>query len=296
MNLLLSATHTVADCAAATRRFTEWLGYRCVEDGELPDDLAAGWAVPASAGRRYAVMQPESGAEVFVRFVEGDPVPGYAPIRSYGWAAMEICVQDVLAVNARMLADGSPFEVIGPPKRIPGIDTIHPMQVRGPDQEIVYLTQMLTDAPGSGLPVAGSLVDKLFIMVLACADMRATALWFAERLLLDAAAPLAIPYTMISRAFGQSLTELHEIVTATWQGDIFLEFDQYPAAATARPRVEGALVPGVSVCSLLHPAFDRLELDWLSPPARREGVIYRGRRSGVVLTPEGALLEIVAPD
>jgi len=296
MNLLLSATHTVADTDAAKRRFAQWLDYRCVEEGALPADVAQAWGVPASAGRRYAVMQPQSGAEVFIRFVEGDPVPDYLPIRSYGWAALEICVQDVLAVNARMTDAASPFAVIGPPRRIPGLDTIYPMQVRGPDREIVYFTEILTDAPDSGLPAANSLVDKLFILVLACPDMQATAHWFAETLKLDLTAPMAIPYTMISRAFELPLTELHEITTASWQGDVFLEFDQYPEGSVVRPRIEGALPPGVAVCSLLHPQAGKLDLDWLSPPVRREGAIYRGRRSGVVLTPEGALLEIVAED
>lgn len=296
MNLLLSATHTVSDVRQAAGRFQDWLGYRCVEQGQLDPALAASWATPASAGRPYAVLQPASGAEVFLRLVEGDPVPEYRPIRTYGWAALEICVQDVLAVNQLMLQAGSPYEVIGPPSRIPGLPTIHPMQVRGPDLETVYFTQILTDDPASGLPRAGSLIDKLFILVLACPDMRQTADWFAQSLRLHLSDPMAIPYTMISKAFDQPLTQLHEIMTAKWQGDVFLEFDQYPADATERPCHPAALPPGVSICTLLHPEFDGLQLDWLTKPVERDGAIYQGRRTGVVLTPEGALLEIVAGD
>ncbi len=296
MNLILSATHTVASAADAAQRFEQWLGYSCVEKGTLPEELALAWRAPASVGKPYAVMQPESGADVFVRFVEGDPVPDYKPIRSYGWAAMEICVQDVLAVNERMLQPGSPYEVIGPPNRIPGIDTIHPMQVRGPDQETLYFTQILTDDPKVGLPQAGSLIDRLFIIVLACPDMRKTMDWFARSLGLGLTEPMAIPYTMISKAFDLPKSELHEIVTATWGDDIFLEFDQYPEATVERPKVEGALPPGVSICSLLHPDFDSLDVEWISKPIPRAGAIYKGRRCGVALTPEGALLEIIADE
>jgi hypothetical protein len=294
MNLLRCATHIVADLDAATARFAQWLDYAIVEQGEVATDLAASWDAPTSAGRRYAVMQPASGAKVFLRFVEGDAVPDYLPIRSYGWAAIEICVTDVLAVNARMLQPGSPYPVIGPPTKIAGIDTIHPMQVRGPDQETLYFTEITTDAPDSGLPKAGSLIDKLFILVLACPDMRASVDWFAANLKLDMTAPMAIRYSMIAHAFDLPISDLHEIVTAKWQGDVFLEFDQYPVGTVVRPQHEGALPPGVAICTLIHPAFDTLELDWFSAPVVRDGPLYAGRRVGLIKTPEGALLEIVA--
>jgi hypothetical protein len=294
MNLLRCATHTIADLDATIARFAQWLDYSVAEQGEVAADLAEAWGTPASAGRRYAVMQPASGAEVFLRFVEGDVVPAYLPIRSYGWAAIEICVQDVLAVNDRMLAAGSPFPVIGPPTKIAGIDTIYPMQVRGPEQETLYFTEITTKAPDSGLPKAGSLIDKLFILVLACPDMRATVDWFARTLKFDMTGPIAIRYSMIAQAFDLPISDLHEIVTAKWQGDVFMEFDQYPQGTIDRPCHPGALPPGVSICTLTYPAFDKLDIEWFSAPVVRQGPLYAGRMVGVLKTPEGALLEIVA--
>lgn len=294
MNLLRCATHTVVDLDATVARFAQWLDYAVVEHGEVPADLAASWGAPASAGRRYAVCQPASGAEVFLRFVEGDAVPDYLPIRSYGWAAIEICVQDVLKVNERMLQPGSPYPVIGPPTRITGLDTIFPMQVRGPEQETLYFTEITTDAPDSGLPKAGSLIDKVFILVLACPDMRATVDWFARTLKLEMTDPIAIRYSMIAHAFDLPITDLHEIVTAKWQGNVFLEFDQYPAGTVVRPAHPGALPPGVSICTLTYPDLDALDVAWIVPPVERGGALYGGRKVGTVRTPEGALLELVA--
>lgn len=293
MNLLRCATHTVADLDATIARFARWLDYSIAEQGAVPEDLAAAWGTPASAGRRYAVMQPASGAEVFLRFVEGDAVPDYLPIRSYGWAAIEICVQDVLAVNERMLQPGSPYPVIGPPTRIAGIDTIFPMQVRGPEQETLYFTEITTTAPDSGLPKAGSPIDKLFILVLACADMHGTVDWFAKVLGFDITAPIAIRYSMIAHAFGLPISDLHEIVTAKYDGDVFLEFDQYPDGTVERPCHPGALPPGVSICTLTCPGIDTLEVEWFSAPAVRHGPLYAGRKVAVLRTPEGALLELV---
>lgn len=291
MTLLKCATHVVGDINDAIARYESWMEYRTVEQGDVPADLAAAWNAPASAGRRYAVLQPASGDEVFLRFVEGDPVPEYAPIRTYGWAAIELCVTNVEAVNEKMLQ--SPFEVIGPPKPLDGFATVKPMQVRGADLETVYLTEILQPGPGTGLPEPKSLVDRPFIMVLACPDLRKTAQWVKDVLGLPMIDPVAIRYSMIEKAFGLPETAKTELTTARGAGQVFLELDQYPEAATERPRHEGALPPGVAITTMLYPDFDRLEGHWASAPVVREGAVYGGKRSGVLLTPEGALLEVV---
>ena len=295
MTLLKCATHVVENLAAACDRYERWMDYRVVEHGSVAADLAEVWRCPASGARAYAILQPASGAETFLRFIEGDPVPGYLPIRSYGWAAIELCVTDVEAVNARMLQ--SPFEVIGPPRPLDGFATIKPMQVRGADQETVYLTEILVDGPGHGLPSPRSLIDRPFIMVLACPDLHAGIRWTREVLGLAVIEPVAIRYSMIALAFDLPPEERTEIVTAKWTGtgggDTFLELDQYPAAACQRPRHPGALPPGVAIVSMIHPDFARFEGHWLSPPAVRAGPLYGGRAVGVLHTPEGALLEVI---
>lgn len=291
MTLLKCATHVVADLAAAVARYGEWMDYTVAEAGEVPADLAAAWGAPASAGRRYAVLAPASGEAVFLRFVEGDPVPDYKPIRTFGWAAIELCVTDVHAVHERMKA--SPFEVIGPPKLLDGFATVTPMQVRGPDLETVYLTQINQPGPGTGLPEPQSLIDRPFIMVLACPDLAASMAWVREVLGLEMIDPVAINYSMISLAFGLPEGEKVALSTARGGGQTFLELDQYPAAATARPAHPGALPPGVAITTMLHPDFARLEPHWASAPVVREGPLYAGRRTGVLRTPEGALLEVI---
>jgi hypothetical protein len=289
MNLLRAATLVTPNVDATARRYAQWLDYAVVEEGEVSADLAASWSAPASAGRPYAVLQPASGADVYLRFVEGDPVPEYRPLRTYGWAAIEICCQDVIAVNARM--QDAPFEIIGPPKRIDGLPTIHPMQVKGPDGEIVYLTEIVS--PGNGLPHPGSLIDKLFILVLASDDMEASGAWFSQTLGLDVGAPMTIVYSMINEAFDLPRDSRHALATATFEKDVFLEFDQYPEAATVRPGHAGALPPGVAICTLKHPNFDSVRGDWIIPPAVRDGAVYGGKHAGVLRAPGGALVEVV---
>ena len=79
---------------------------------------------------------------------------------------------DVLKVAERMAASG--FEIIGPPREIETLPAIFPMQVKGPDGEIVYLTQVRSDLPDFDITRAEALIDRLFIMVMACADLPAS--------------------------------------------------------------------------------------------------------------------------
>lgn len=291
MTLLKCATHVVGDVAAAAARYVEWMDYAIVEQGVVDEALAALWLAPASKGKAYALLQPASGAKTFLRLVEGTPVPDYEPIRSYGWAAIELCVTDVDAVHERMIA--SPFEVIGPPKNLDGFATVKPMQVKGEDKEVVYLTQMLVSGPEHGLPEARSLVDRPFIMVLACPDLRKGAAWVRDVLGLEVIEPVAIHYSMISKSFNLPEGEKVELVTGKWEGEVFLELDQYPAAATPRAGIAGELPPGVAMTTMAHPDFARLSGHWAVEPVVLGGPLYEGRRVGMLTTPEGALLEVI---
>lgn len=289
--MLRCATMTVADVDATVARYARWLDYRTIERGVVEPELAASWGAPAAHGRPWALCAPASGAPVFLRFVAHYPVPDYRPITSFGWAATELCVTDVAAVHRRLAA--SPFAVIGPPTPIGGLPTIRPMQVRGPDADTIYLTEILTEDPAEGLPVPQSLVDHLFILVLACRDMATSTQWFRETLGLAVSEPVSIRYSMINKAFDLPADTRHAIATASFGGRILLEFDEYPDGATDRPALPGALPPGVSIGTLWHPDFHRLRVKWILPPVRRKGALYDGRLTGTIRTPEGALVEVI---
>jgi len=290
MELLRAATLTVPDPEAAAARYGAWFDYSVAERGVVPQDLAESWGCPASAGRAFIVCRPASGADVFIRFVEGRIPPDYRPLRSFGWAAIEICVQDTLAVNARM--ERSPFQIIGPPRELDGLPAIFPMQVKGPDQEIVYLTQIRDNLPAYDLPRAQALIDRLFILVLACSDLQTSLDWFERELKLSPGRSMDIVYTMIANAFGLPHARKHTIATMIHDRDCFLELDQYPDAATPRPREPDALPPGVAITTLRHPDFDALS-GWIAQPVAREGAVYGGRRSGTLRAPDGVLVEVV---
>jgi hypothetical protein len=243
------------------------------------------------SGRAYAVMRPKSGLPVDLRFIEAVPHPGFRPLRTYGWSAVELCIQDVHATAARLA--GSPFDVIGPPSNVPGLPTIHPMQVLGRDDEVVYLTQILVSGPSTGLPVAQAPIDRPFIVVLACADLERCVTWCVAQLGARIADDLSIPYRMLNRSFDLPAGTMHRLVTCAEGDDIFLELDQYPAAAAPRPVRPGELPPGIAITTLEHADIDAIPGPWLTKPVARPGAIYEGRRVGTLRSPEGALFEVV---
>jgi hypothetical protein len=294
VKLLRAATLTVPDPEASARRYIEWFGYRAVEQGRIDGRLADSWAAPRVAGRRFVVLEPASGAQVFLRFIEADSPASYRPLRTYGWAALEICVKDVLAVNERL--QSSPFEIIGPPREIERLPTIFPMQVMGPDREIVYLTQIRGDLPSYDLPRAATPIDKLFILVLACSDLAASLAWFERHTRLALGRKMSIVYTMLAKSFELPMSDLHEIATMVHGRDVFLELDQYPPAATPRAAPAGDLPPGIALATFAHPEFGELAGPWIVPPARHAGSIYGGRLAGTLRAPDGTLVEMVESD
>ncbi len=292
MEMLRGATLTTVDLDAAIKRYREHFEYQVVDSGRVASELAASWGAPAAAGRRYAILRPASGASVFLRFVERDNHPEYRPLRTFGWAVIELCVRDTLAVNARL--QSSEFRIIGPPRENAALPMIFPMQVEGPDGDVVFLTEIRGDLPEYDLPRARSLVDRLFIVVLACSDIRESMRWFSQTLGIVTGPEMEIPYTVLSGAFGLPRTHRHVIATGQLERDCFLEFDQYPAEATARAGTSDMLKPGIALASFMHPDLDRIaDAKWIAPPRTLEGPLYSGGRTGTMRAPDGTLVELI---
>ncbi len=291
-----AATLSVADLDRSIDLYCEWLDYSVEERTAVDEALAASWGTPAARGARCAVLRPASGHDIFIRLVENRAHPDFKALTTFGWSAIEICVQDVLAANERMLE--SPFEIIGPPKEIDGLPAIYPMQVKGPDEEIVYLTQIRDDLPEFDLPRAESLIDRLFILVMACSDMKASLAWMAEHLHISIGRDeMEIVYTMLAKAFGLPEEDPHIISTMVHGKDVFLELDQMPPQATVRPGYEDTLPQGVAIGTFWVPDFDDIDArnrnDWLTPPAVHTSCVYGGKRSGTLRAPDGTLVEVV---
>ena len=266
--------------------------YRVRERGTVSAELAASWGAPAVAGRRYILLSPDSAPEVYVRAIESPRTEGYRALTSFGWNAIEIVVDDPDALFESMR--GSPFRVIGEPKPLPTIPSIRAFQVVGNDEEVLYLTAETGDRSRSVLPDPKGRIGRIFIMVLAATNPRATLDWYAARFALQPGALRARPNPMINRAQGIDPETPLPIATARLaeHGNL-IEFDGYSANAIMRPIAAGELPPGVAMTSFAVRDLDAIPLEWITPPTRHPSVAYAGRRAATARGPNGELIELI---
>ena len=288
---ILGGVVAVPDMDAALADYRDRMGLDLVSDGPLDAALAASWGSPASTGARVATLRPISGAECFIRLVE-QPIPaGFVPTTTFGWASYELTVQDVFGWPERIA--GGCFEIVGPPAEIEGLPYFVAMQVHGTGKEMLYFNETRSDTPSNDLPKAKSPMDHMFIVILAAPDREAAVAWYTERLGLDEGDTYVIEYTMINEAFGLPAGTTSGLTMVQKGRMPIVEVDDYPDAATARPRDEGRLPPGNALVTLAVGDLDACRCDWIAPPARREGPLYAGRRSATTVGPASELLELV---
>jgi catechol 2,3-dioxygenase-like lactoylglutathione lyase family enzyme len=284
-------TVSTPDVDAALSDYRDLLGLDLVDAGAVPGDLAASWGAPASAGQRFALLQPASGAASFLRLVEAPLHPAFVPTRTFGWAAFELTVKDVYGLAERV--KGSGFETIGPPKPIEGLPYFVPMQVIGRGGEMLYFNEVAMDTPASDLPKAQSDADHIFIVILATPDREGSVRHLKERLKLDEGGSYTLEYTMINKAFGLPPGTLSTI-TMVQNGRLpIIEVDAYPDAATPRAAHDGMLPPGCAMVTLAVDSLD-LGLDFLTPPVRRAGPLYGDRWTATARGSAGELIELIA--
>ena len=289
---IMGGLSTVPDLESALRGYRDCLGLELVEQGELPDDLAASWGCSGNRGSRYSVLRSKSGEPCWFRLVEQPDHPEFKPTRSYGWAAFECTVENVW--HWPEVVEDAGFTIVGPPKKLENIEPAFiPMQVLGTGREMVYLNQVLNDMPGTDLPRAGSPVDRIFIVVLATPDRNASVAWYADRIGLTRGADYTLPYSMINNAFGLPADTQTTITMVQHERMPIVEVDDYPNETRVRPRHTGMLPPGNALVSLAVRDLEACDVDWIAPPVVREGPLYEGRRAATTLGAGGELLELI---
>lgn len=279
------------DLDAALADYQGELGFALVEQGVVPDELARAWGIDGLAGKRIATLKPTSGAHCFIRLIE-QPLPSdFVPTTTFGWASYEITVQDVFGWPAKI--EGSGFDIIGPPKEIPGLPYFVAMQVHGRGKEMLYFNETRSATPSNDLPFANSPMDHIFIVILATPDREATVAWYRDVLHLDVGDTYTIAYSMINNAFGLPSDNM-SLLTMVQNGRMpIVEIDDYPPQTKLRRADPGCLPPGNSLVTLIVDSLDAIETDWIGRPAYLPGPLYTGSRSATVLGPAGELLELV---
>ena len=236
---LRAVTSTAADLDIAEAAWCSAMGYRRVARAAIPGDLAASWGAPAVAGRQMLILQPASGEAVYLRFVEQADPPGFVPMTTIGWGAIELVVQDPAALAARL--EGGPFAVLMQPHGVDGYPYLTALQAAGPSGERLNLTRI--DPPQPDLAMARSFVDHCFIATLGVPDIEAARAFYAG---LGAAVTGVhrVRLSLVNLALGLSRETRHPLAVVSLGGQSKIELDELPHVAAARPRPEGGLPGG----------------------------------------------------
>jgi len=285
-------TMSATDLKPVEDRFQRWLGYSVVERGKVSEVLSSSWGTPGMAGRDYILMQPEGGSDVFIRAVQIDEVSGFRGMTTFGWNCFEIVVDDVYALNDKL--QDSPYKIIGGPASLGGnIASIHAMQMIGPSQEVIYLTEQ-TDPDSTLLPDPGGLVGRIFILVLGGEDVPAIMNFYGSKFSIPVGSPNEGSNALVNTALG--LPEDYKLQMGFMpmgEPGNFLEIDGYPASAGPRPRSQGQLPPGNSLSSFSVNDLDELDVDYISPPVQDSSLAYGGHRCATFVGPAGELTELI---
>lgn len=285
-----TVTITTPDLPASVAAYQRYLGYRVVDDGALGRDTARAWGRPGLAGGRTVILEPASGFDTFIRFVQGPAYVEYHPFACVGWNAAEIIVADVDAL-AEQLA-GSPFRQIGPPADLSFTDKIRAMQVVGPAREVLYLTQIKEKLAAFDTPSAASFVDRVFIVILGAESLDAVQDCYHERFGVARAALMPSVVSVLSAQYGLPRDYRHAIAALQVRGQCYIEADQMPPAVIARPCEPGQLPPGVAMVTFELESLPDVP-SALGPAHRSPGIPYEGRRSLACVGAAGELIELI---
>jgi catechol 2,3-dioxygenase-like lactoylglutathione lyase family enzyme len=278
-------TLTVLNLAPVEKAYHDSLDYRTIERGVISEALSSTWNTPAAEGRDYLLMQPASNAEVYLRFVEGPDVDGYAPLTTLGWNATELLVTDPDALAVKL--EGSAFQIVGPPKDLwAAPNAPRAMQTLGPGNEILYLTR-------NGNFETQTFVDRVFIMVVGGPSMDEFRDFYRSKLDVTIGDATPFPISVISNAQGLPADTTYPLAVAEISSAFLIEFDEYPDTVKPRPVRSGDLPPGTAMVSFYVDSLDLIDVTWNAPPEPISEFPYSGRRVGVTVGPAGEWLELI---
>jgi catechol 2,3-dioxygenase-like lactoylglutathione lyase family enzyme len=186
-----------------------------------------------------------------VRFIESSEYECPLPLRTFGWTALEICVDDVFAYTERAVAAGfnllnAPVPLIGSGKPLPLIAS----QLAGKNGEVVYITQILSEVPNFELPDVETESGSVFICVLGASDLETSRSILESNFRLRRASDREVAITVINKVYGKPFDATHRLSSLQLNGRNAIEIDQLPSESVNREVKVDLLPPGISIVSV----------------------------------------------
>jgi catechol 2,3-dioxygenase-like lactoylglutathione lyase family enzyme len=286
-------TLCIPELDACVPLYEQLLGYKRVDAGKLPEELATTWATPAMTGLRYVLLQTASAAGVYLRFIETGNPGGYWPPVTQGWIATEILTTDPDAVLERL--GGSAFTHIGGPAALyDSPNSARALQMAGPAGELMYFTRLLPNGSRFGLHGAKCFVDRPFIMVVGGTSLPDINAFYRDKLGLRVIDQPPFKIRQMSRVLKVSEETAYPISLARLPGRSFLlELEELPAGIERRTVPEGQLPEGLAMVSFSSAPLSELNLAYRSAPQCIDLPPYSGRQVAVAEGAAGEWLELI---
>lgn len=286
------ATVSAPDVDAMVDSYAKGLRFHVFTQGRVTPELAALWGASAMAGKRWVLMGPDNPHSTSIRIVEGDPLPeGYAPLRTFGWGALEMAVLNVMEVNDAVAAAG--FRIVGVPADRQFSGPVKPMQAAGLGGEMFFLTEIRGDAKHYFYPRPLSFVDQLFIAILSTPDRRAAQAFYENALGFPFVADYEMAYTSLNKCMGLPVDTPQQFTMVKSGKRPAVQIDQMPPGAAKRPTAPAKLPPGIAMITFLVDRLEDVKAPLLSPPQEISFAPYAGSRSACVRGAAGELIELI---
>ncbi len=293
LSAILIVTLVVADLDSTRSAYVDWLDYRIVADEVVSSELAASWAAPAVAGSRSVLLQPASGATMWLRLIERPHAAGYRAMHSTGWTANEILVEDPVDLALRFSKPDSPFRVVGPPAPLGSNGKVIAMQTIGPAGELNYFTRIPPEGGTFIKTPAASRVDRTFIAVVGGRSMSSMTRFYRDTLGMSVLDPYPSAVQVVNDSRGLSPDYQMQLAVVPISPASILELDEYPSDTADRIAPMGDLPAGMAMVSFVVDSLDSNKLAWRAPPSARREPPYAGRRAGVVVGAAGEWIELI---
>lgn len=289
---IVMVTMLVTNLNAVEEAYDSYLGYQVVEEGQIDRSLGSVWGARGMNKHPYVIMQPKSGEEVYLRFIEDKSMTNYRPMGTHGWNSTEILVEDPDALAVQL--SNSSFNIIGQPYDLyPTPDAPRAMQVLGPSNEIIYLTRIIPGGSGFNLGSAQSYVDRVFIMVVGGPSMKALQDFYSQKLNMPVTEASDWTIGVISRLNNLPEDTVYPLALVSFEQDFLIELDEYPSVVVPRKRAVNHLPSSTSVVSFLVDSLDNFDIKWRRPPQSIQNIPYNGRKVGVTIGPAGEWIELI---
>ncbi|MGA0028141.1 MAG: hypothetical protein ACO3IJ_11870 [Steroidobacteraceae bacterium] len=288
---ILTVTLAVPDLVAMERAYVDTLGFTVEARGVVSRPLARAWQAVAVEGREWVLLRPAGGSDVFLRIIHQPSAAGYRAMRSWGWNANEILIQDPLATRSRL--ENSAFKVIGEPRGLSLNPEVIAMQAIGPAGELVYLTRIPPGRSLFNLGTAQAAIDRTFIVVLGGPDMSSMRNFYARQLGMPVTEAALSTISVLAREWGLESERQFPLSIVRFPADFLVEIDEYPAEAGPRPVLPGELPPGIAMVTFTVTDLGRITGLEHPGPTRHAEAPYLGRRASVLRGMAGEWIELV---